>query len=235
MIDFNKLFPKDLYHSYVVEGEPENTGAFLLKYLEERGEIVSQSPDVLSQVYESFTMDDSRQIKDWHSKLGVTQGKRVCIIATKFINREAEQTLLKIIEEPALNTHFFIIVPDVSTLLNTIISRTHVIKIRESINIDDEEIKKEVKIFLSSSPTLRINIISKIIKDKKDEENSGKLRFYSTLFVNELEMNFYEKFKKNKNDENIKFILNELQKSREFLSTQGASVKMILEHLALVI
>ncbi len=234
MIDFTNLFPKDLYHSYVIEGDPETTGALLLSFLEKKGEIENNSPDVLCQNYESFTINDSSGIKNWHSNIGVTEGKKICILATKFINREAEQSLLKIIEEPAVNTHIFIIVPDTSVLLETIISRVHVVKIKDTDNIN-LEIKKEVLVFMSASPSERINSISLIVKNNKNEDSSGQLRFYATLFINEIEYIFYQKFKKNRNDENIKFILKELQKSREYLSTPGAAVKMILEHLALVI
>jgi len=234
-MDLETLFPKDLYHSYIIEGDPNSTASELLKFLEVRGEIESQSPDVLCQTYESFTMDNSGQIKEWHSQLGVSKGKKVCIIATKFINREAEQTLLKIIEEPGINTHFFIIIPDSSVLLETILSRTHLVKIESPENEKSVEIQKTVKSFIAASPKERIEMITDIIKENKDEENSGQLRYYATQFVNEIESTMYPKFKKNINDKNVQFILEELKKSRGYLSTPGASVKMILENLALVI
>lgn len=235
---FEKLFPKNLYHSYVIEGDGNEIAMELLQFLEIRGDIPKHSPDVLCQTYEAFTMDDSLEIKEWHSRLGITDGKKVCIISTKFINREAEQTLLKIIEEPGVNTHFFIIIPDSSILLDTILSRVHVIKIKQAEDKNDIELQKEVISFIKSSPKERIDKVSEIIKKNKSEENSGQLRYYTTSFVNELESIFYQKFKKdinNINNINIKFILDELQKSRGYLSTPGASVKMILEHLALVI
>jgi hypothetical protein len=233
MIDIlDKLFPKDLYHSYVIEGNPQIIASKLLDFLEFRGEVESQSSDVLCQTYEAFTMDDSVIVKEWHSRSGITNGKKVCILAANFINREAEQTLLKIIEEPSVNTHFFIVVPDSSALLETIISRTHVIKIN---NQNDKEIYKTVTTFISSSPKERIDMIVSIIKENKDEENSGKLRAYAVVFVNEIESIFYQKFKKDKNNKQTIFILGELQKARVYLSTPGASVKMILEHLALII
>ncbi len=230
-MELEKLFPINLYHSYVIEGD-SNIATDLLGFLQDRGEIKKQSSDVICQNYESFTMDDSHEIKDWHSRMGVTGGKKICILATKFINREAEQALLKIIEEPSINTHFFIIVPDSSKLLATIISRVHVLKIKPDDNL---EIKKEVVSFLKIDPKARIEMVVEIIKNNKSEENSGQLRFYATNFVNELESIYYQKFKIDKNDKNIKDLLNELQKARGYLATPGASVKMILEHLALII
>jgi DNA polymerase III delta prime subunit len=229
---FENLFPINLYHSYVVEGEPEQTANIILRFLEDRGDIERQSPDTLLQIYESLTMDDVLEIKGWHSQLGITNGKKVCVIAAKFINREAEQTLLKIIEEPARDTHFFIVVPDASLLLDTIISRTHTVKIVQS---GDKDLEKLVGDFMKMTPKNRIEKITEIIKENKDEESSGKLRSYATNFVNEIERVIYQKFRKDKNNRQIIFILEELQKSRSYLSTPGASVKMILEHLALVI
>jgi hypothetical protein len=231
-MDLDKLFPTNLYHSYVIEGEPNITATKLLEFLESRGDVAKQSQDVMMQVYESFTMDDSHIVKEWHSRLGVTDGKKICILATKFINREAEQTLLKIIEEPAKNTHFFIVVPDSSLLLDTIISRTHVVKLKQSINNDSQKFARG---FILATPKERIDMVAKMIKENKDEENSGQLRFFATSFINDLENIFYKKFKENIKDKKIIFILNELQKSRGYLSTPGASVKMVLEHIALVV
>jgi len=229
---FEKLLPLNLYHSYIVEGEPNTTAKELLNFLEVRGDIEKNNADILFQVYESFTINDSREIKDWHSKLGITNGKRICVIATKFINREAEQTLLKIIEEPAFNTHFFIIIPDSSVLLPTIISRTQIIKIEQQ---GDKDIKKEALSFIGLKTKERVDMVALIIKNNKDEENSGQLRYYATSFINEVESIFYQKWKIDRNNKEIQFILEELKKCRGYLSTQGASVKMILEHLALVI
>jgi len=240
----DNLFPENLYHSYIVEGDPETTSLDLRKFLEERGEVEVQSPDVLFQMYDSFTMTDSQKIKQWHSESGITDGKRICIIGTKFINREAERTLLKIIEEPAVNTHFFLVVPNALVLLDTIRSRTHTIKINnlpkdsplgypkgQSFGYNEEEVKK----FISLSPKDRIDFITKIIKKHKDLESSGRLRFVAIQLINEIEKNIFEKFKLNKNDKNNQFVLQELQKNREYLNSPGCSVKMILEHLALVI
>lgn len=241
---FKQLFPRDLYHSYVVEGNPSVVANELFRFLENRGEIEKQSQDVICQIYESFTMENSRTIKDWHNKLGITNRKKICILATKFINREAEQALLKIIEEPGKNTHFFMVVPDSSILLPTIISRVQIVKIPTQsdsnlLNIkgeknESEEIIKEASSFVKMTPIDRIDKIAQVIKEKKEDENSN-LRFYAINFINQLENIFYQKFKENKNDKNIIFILGELEMSRKYIGVPGASVKMILEHLALVI
>ncbi|MFA6999735.1 MAG: hypothetical protein WC241_01315 [Candidatus Paceibacterota bacterium] len=231
-MDFSQLFPKDLYHSYVVEGNPEEIVYLLRIYLEERGDINKRSPDVLLNLYDAFNIEDGHNIKDWHKNKGVDGKKKVCIIGAKFINREAEQSLLKIIEEPMDDTHFFIVVPDASLLAETILSRVHLIKNLKRDNNFEDKIAGE---FIKANPKERIEKVAEIIKEFKDNENSGGLRYYAISLVNGIERIVYEKWKKDLNNKDFKFILNELKNCRGFLSTPGAAVKMILEHIALVI
>ncbi|HUC89067.1 MAG TPA: hypothetical protein VMR49_03490 [Candidatus Paceibacterota bacterium] len=228
---FDNLFPKNLYHSYVILGNPETAPFELLEFLKKNKYIKTQNPDIFFQIYDSFTINDSRKIKEWHSEKKTTNEKKICIIGVKFINAEAERSLLKILEEPAINNHFFIIIPNPSLLLDTILSRVHVIK---TLN-EDDSFKKISKEIILATPKDRIDIIAKIIKEYKDEESSGKLRHDATKIINEIELIIYNKWKKDKNNKESQFILGELQKGRDFLSLPGSSVKMILEHIALVL
>ncbi len=232
MKSFNDLFPENLYHSYVVEGNPETTPTLLRTFLEERGDIEKQSPDVLFQIYDSFTVEDSSQIKEWHSELGITDGKRICIIGTKFINHDAERTLLKIIEEPAENTHFFIVVSNADMLLDTILSRAHIVKVSW---VENNLLKINAQDFFKSIPKIRIKIVEDIISKHKDDEGSGGIRYSAIELINGLEKLVYDKWKADKKNSGIQFSLDELSKAREYLSLPGASVKMILEHIALVL
>lgn len=229
MSNFENLFPKDLYHSYVVFGEPEKTTHSLKTFLEKRGEIKSNSPDVFIKLYDSFTIEDGRQIKEWHSELKISDGKKVCLIGTKFINNEAEKTLLKIMEEPASNTHFFLVVPNHLSLLDTILSRVHLVNTFEN----SKNFKEQAENFINLSKNKRIEFVGKIIKENKDETGSGNIRFVAISLINEVEKIIFDNFKTNYKD-NLK-ILEEIGKSREFLKLPGSSPKMILEYLALVI
>jgi hypothetical protein len=226
---FDKLFPENLYHSYIITGKGDVLPSLLLKYLEKRGHINAQSPDVLSQTYDSFTVSDCKIIKEWHSKKGITEEKRVCIIATKFVNHEASQALLKILEEPGENTHFFIIIPPSVRLIDTILSRSHVVHVIDHADGHNNK-------FLTLSPDDRITYVADLVKRHEDDDGSGGLRHEATALVGEIEKSMYEKFKADRTKvKNFDFIFEELQKARDYLSTPGASVKMILEHVALII
>lgn len=231
-MDFNKIFPENLYHSYVIEGSPEGMVYSLFEFLEIRGEVNRNSPDVMISIYESFTVTDGEMIKEWHKNKPIDGKKKVCIIGTKFINREAEQTLLKVIEEPNTHTHFFIVIPDSSLLLDTILSRVHLIKNTERSNDDELSFAKE---FIKLNPSKRIDKIAEVIKEFKDEEGSGGIRYKAISIINSIERIVYNEWKSDISDEEKKFILNELKDCRNYLSIPGSSVKMVLEHVALVI
>ncbi len=229
---FEGLFPQELYHSYIVEGNPETTSGALRAYLNQQGIIATDSPDVLYQTYDSFTVDDSAFVRAWHANKGVGEGKRVCILSTKFINHEAEKSLLKMIEEPTENTHFFIVVPNALALLDTIRSRAHIVR---PIGEESSAEIKRAKEFIKLSPKERIDMVADIVKSHDNDETSGGLRYDAMNLVAAIEKIVYEQFEKNRTDKAIQFSLQELARAREFLGSSGASVKMILEHLALVL
>ncbi|ETB63806.1 TPA: hypothetical protein DIC38_02310 [Candidatus Nomurabacteria bacterium] len=232
MEKLSKLLPNNLYHSYVIESNNDIVSSYLLEILEERKIINGNNGDVFILTCDSLTMEDGLKIKEWHKSKSIGLGKKICIISTKFINREAEQSLLKIIEEPNENTHFFIIVPDSSLLLSTILSRVHILKNIYQEKLDSNKIAEEL---LKSSLKNRLDKIIEIIKRFKDKESSGGLRFQAISILNSLEKIIYEKWKKDLNNKDLIFILEEIKKGRVYLSTPGASVKMILEHLMMII
>jgi len=229
---FDNLFPENLYQSYIVEGDPKTVCQNLLLLLKDRGEISKVNPDVFMKLYDSFSVADSHKVKEWHSELGFGNGKRICIIGANFINHDAERTLLKIIEEPKINTHFFIVVPNSLILLDTIRSRTHIINITKEENNYYKDMAKQI---ISLDLKNRLDFINKMIKKYKDTENSSFLRSSTIKLINEIEKIIFEKFKSDKKNKDIQFVLKELQEKRGYLNLPGASVKMILEHIALVL
>lgn len=230
MQSINNYFPDNLYHSYLVEGDESFVLPLLKKFLLEKNYIKENSPDLFIEVYESFTMDNIEVVKEWHSGKSLEEGgRRFCIISSKFINHDAERTLLKILEEPKEGTHFFIITPDVSILLDTIRSRTHTIKIKSENDVE------QANIFLNLKPKDRMDFVKDFIESHKSDETSSGVRHEAINILNGLEKIFYDKWKSDLNNKDYQFILKEIKDNRGFLSTSGASVKMILEHIGLII
>jgi len=233
MNTLDKLLPQDLYHSYVVEGDTFATSEELIALLKNRGLITADSHNLFWGKYDSFSVADSQEIRIWHNERPSKKGdKKICILSASFINHDAERTLLKMIEEPKDDTHFFIVVPDASALLDTIRSRVHVIKLS---HYGDKDWEVKAQEFINKDLKSRFDIIDKLIKLYKNDEGNNNLRAQAIKFLNELEKILFEKFKNNKNDPKISLALREIEEKRVFLNYPGASVKMILEHLALMV
>jgi len=214
MKDLYNLFPKDLYHSYIVEGDPETTSQDILELLINRKEVKVDSPDIYVEQYDSFTIEDSRKIKKWHNEMKVTGGKRVCIIGTNFINHDAEQALLKIIEEPAEDTHIFIVVPNSLLLLDTILSRAHTVS---TISSKDKKVLDLAQKFISFSKKERIDFIASQIKKDKNKITNSQQRMNAILLINELENIIFQQFKKDLKNKELQFIFKRITRKEELL------------------
>lgn len=76
-------------------------------------------------------IDHIRQIKNFLSKKPFNhQSKLVIIENSQNLNSESQNALLKILEEPGENNYIFLIADKSSSLVETIISRCHIIKIK---------------------------------------------------------------------------------------------------------
>ncbi len=234
------LNKENLHHAYLLEGEKELVFQYLLNFLEKELNFqISANPDFYIESFDTFGINDGRLIKDFQSKKSITEGKQIIIIQTNFITNEAQNSLLKMFEEPSKNTHIFLIIPSSENLLTTLKSRLTIIK---SLDLTDPSknnslgsarSKLEVGEFLQANITKRFELIKVFLPKKKDEkaDKAGAI-----LFLNSLEKILYEKFKSSCL-ENIDFenIFYEINQCRSYLNDRSPSVKMILEHLSQII
>lgn len=227
---FEDLFPTKLYHSYLVEGDPTTTPVQLKDFLFSSGRIDTSMSNVFFELYEALDMEQSHNLRGWHSLSSSDGGVRLCVIGAKNINREAEQSLLKMLEEPGEKTHFFIVVPDTSSVLPTILSRCHVIQTNNLYKYESW-----AKKFISSSIKDRIDMIALILKSAEDADTSATIRHEAKSMLDSLEKNLFSEFKKDTSNKDIEWVLGEIIKAKKYLRNPGSSVKMLLEHIALVI
>ena len=117
---------KNLHHAYCFEGDVDYITDLLLNFLEKDFKIKG-NPDFWMGEYDRFGINDGRKINDFQLRKA---DKKIIVIKTNFITREAQNSLLKMFEEPTANTHFFIIVPSKEILLPTLQSKSLLIQIR---------------------------------------------------------------------------------------------------------
>jgi hypothetical protein len=218
---YNKT--KILHHAYAIEGEKEAALKKLYLFLEnEVGVSVAANPDLFRDEFETFGIDDGRALKERAFGKAFLGGMKIFILVFTAITREAQNSLLKLFEEPPQRTHFFVLVPSAHILLPTLRSRMFLASAKTERKGHDEFTGK----FLSAGKAKRIDMLKGIIDDKD--------RRKSLRVLNNIEEEFYRAVRlENAANEHIA-LFEEIAKLRKDLDARSMSVKMILEHISLI-
>lgn len=213
------------HHAYFIHSFKDSVDR-LREYLKSKFNIDhAQNPDFYHEKFDSFGINESRALKERHSSKGYTEdSKRIFIIEISNITHEAQNALLKIFEEPHENSHFFIIMPSAELLLPTLRSRLHILP--REINENDSDKLNEIKKFLKLSKKEKIDYVDDIAKRISDEEIN---KSSAIDFLNNLSQVMYEDRDKNK------VALQAIIKALDYINDRSASVKQLLEFVALAI
>ena len=218
---------KTLHHAYLIEGDKDLILADINKFLQKEMDVaIKGNPDYWFGQFDNFGIDDSRELVARASLKA--PGKKFFIVAFNFITHEAQNSLLKILEEPTAETHFFLITPSSDHLVSTLKSRLVIIK---GQRVAEGKGQTEGEKFVKASKPERLKMVKKIIDAIADEEASKAV---AITLVNEIEEALYRQFKKAKSPA----LADDLQKIIELKSNlfdRGSSAKLILEYLAVTI
>ncbi|OGZ55709.1 MAG: hypothetical protein A3J04_04130 [Candidatus Ryanbacteria bacterium RIFCSPLOWO2_02_FULL_47_14] len=211
-----------LHHAYLIEGERRSVHLALNRFFENELKLkIRGNPDLLFAEYDTFTIDEARALKDWQSKRPAVGEQKFFVLALNNATHQAQNSLLKVLEEPTAGTHFFLIAPSADIFLPTVRSRLFIVKFT-SENIGDGE--KEAEKFLKSNVGERF-AFAKSFADKITDGKKTKTDVIKFLDTIELAL-------RNKNLADPA-VFEQLLQSKIFLRSSGASVKMLLENLAL--
>ncbi|MEN9613834.1 MAG: hypothetical protein RLZZ347_141 [Candidatus Parcubacteria bacterium] len=226
---FRSQIHKDrLHHAYIIEGAHIDCVPKLLSFVEtELAMPIVGNPNIWREHFEAFGIDEGRKLKEMQSLRPASGDKKIFILSVNSITREAQNALLKVLEEPTVGTHFFFVLPTVSMLLPTIFSRVVLIQTHES-RVKGETTEADIlaKQFSESAIAERL----KIAKTLSESEDRGMPRD----FVNALERYWYDKVGSKSLPSYQKWFAL-IAKCRSYLSDRSPSVKMLLEHLAVAI
>lgn len=179
---------------------------------EKKGVKLKGSPDYFVFKEALFGVDDARALSE-QAIVKAFVDKKVFFIAPEKITLEAQNALLKTFEEPVSNTHFFLVVRDEHVIIPTLRSRLELLRVE-----GETEDLKEAQKFLKLSVKDRLNFVKKFV-DK--EENLS-------AFLDELLLEFRGRAEATSSME-------EVYKLRLLSDDRGASPRLILEHLSLVL
>ncbi len=210
-----------LHHAYILTGDVSSTVIMLRNFLEnELGMVTPGHSDVSIEESESFGIDDSRRIKERHSLRSLSEnGKRVTILAVQNITSEAQNSLLKLFEEPTPGTHFFLIVPSLHIVLPTLRSRALHIDLRTH---KSTKLSPEATQFLTGGLKAALDVAAQIAKSITDEksEKSDARKFLAELLP---------ELKANPRAQKV------ILEAEKYISSRGSSVKLLLENIAITL
>ena len=140
-----------------------------------------------------------------------------CLVTrTDFITLEAQNALLKIVEEPPVSTRFIFVLPSDFIILPTLASRLSNYQSTTHSDVKQDNVFSD---FLSQSYSDRFAKIEKALKEK-DIEWQQRIKRGLIRYIKQ---------------EADKPRLSELEYIARLLLTRGASNKMLLDNLALVL
>lgn len=145
---------------------------------------------------------------------------RTLLVATEFITEEAQQALLKIVEEPPLSTAFVFVIPEGYSFLPTLESRFERLG-----SLGDGVGDETFSSFLELSYKDRLALVEEVTK-KKDHAYQAKLKKGLIAYLKQ-EGGSLSLAAPN--------TLSELEYITRLLLTRGASNKMLLEHMSLTL
>lgn len=209
-----------LFHAYIVGGARENAREYVAALLAPHGIL---GAGVVESEHASFGIDDARALRSWQELLPEAGKRRARVVYTDFITEQAENALLKTLEEPTENTHIILVIPKPEVLLPTLLSRVRVV-----MPSGKEASSLEAKKFLAMARGDRLAHIAKLVEKSDDDEAAAEVRERALALMDSLER--FLALDMAKNNEKLELIL----RFKKYLYTPGASSRMILETLALV-
>lgn len=215
------LNKENLHHAYLIEGDRAKILPEILKFITSLG-LEKGSPDFCHIKLDSFKIEDARNLKSYSVERGVSSGKKVFLISANNFLLEAQNSLLKLFEEPIENTHFFFITPDSNALLRTFVSRFYCISTKQDL------IETDAQKFIGMSLPQRIEFIKDLVQDDlEDEVSADSPRAKSIKFLNALELTLSRTVLDTS-------VFEHFFKVREFLRMPGSSAKTLMESVALI-
>ncbi|MEK7479789.1 MAG: hypothetical protein AAB665_00710, partial [Patescibacteria group bacterium] len=205
-------------NTHLVIGGPETIPS-VLGFLEREGVRVEGNPDLYVRTYKQFGVEEARELRERAGSRPIAGQYRVFVVATPSMTTEAQNALLKTLEEPSAGAMFFFIIPAPDTLLATLRSRAQMLTLK---TLAVEHSIVDVKKFLAAMPEVRLDMLKVLLEKDEDEKRDlgNIIAFLSSL----------EKILKKQPDG-----LRAVFRARKYMGDKGALVKPLLEQVALLV
>ncbi len=241
------------HHAYLLIGD-SNAQNDIIHFLEKSHHISTKgNPDLFNRAYNTFTIDDSRELK---IRAGVrpmsVEKKKIFILHVNNIHIEAQNALLKLLEEPPEYAHFFLIVPSAHILLPTVKSRMQELRLGDKetapSHVPRSHPRGHTSTHEATPPLTRATIVQDFIyfptpkrldyiKRLLDDISNEKKTIRDAIdFLNEIEIVIYASIQDSQVQsqalKKAQTQLQAIQTARTYIHDRAPSLKMLLEYVA---
>ncbi len=240
-------------HAYFIAGDLEEgiqkAHAFLL---ETYGLEPANNPNLITLRHGLFSVDDARKVRGLADFATTSGTQKAIVLSAARLFHEAQNALLKLFEEPPEGTILFLILPSEGMLLPTLRSRLAMLPAAQRSEKKTSNTKSEAggiaQEFMKANETGREKIIEKILdrakSDNDDEKQAARLE--AIQLVEGLTEFVYSEWTKtegtkkssrlgtNAANSGSVDLLSDLQSFLPILHERSAPLKLIFEHLLLV-
>ena len=213
------LLPPVIQHAYVVTGSAAEGAAHVISVLKERQISISGNLDALVLRYKDMAVDDVRDTIIPFASLKSLSGAKYCIVSFDTANGNAQNALLKIVEEAPGDTHFFFCVDLLGSILPTLRSRCIVLSlvgVREQMSDTDDATE-----FLEETFAKRLARVESMAASVSKTQDRTAVRVFVRSLLSVAHARSYPSS-----------ALRDLLDADRFMRLSGSSPKAILGHLA---
>lgn len=189
------------------------------------------NPDLVVLRHNLFSVEDARKLADIAVAAPVGEHKVIVVSVTRFFH-EAQNALLKLFEEPPTNVTLILVIPSEGMLLPTLRSRLMELPSGATAH----ELSPLAQEFLKADAAEREKLVGKLVdrsKSDKDEEKQ-QARNDAVRLAEDL-MRVADSVRKGKDSRELRMFIDDLMHLLPLLHTRSAPLKLIYEHLLIVI
>ncbi len=211
-------------NTHIVAGGTKTVPA-LLALLADEGFDTVRNPDLYVRVYASFGIDEARELRE-RALARAFGTRRAFVVVTPSMTAEAQNALLKTLEEPSADALFFLVVPAPQALLATLRSRCQTLSLVDDESEGNEEHSSAIT-FLAAPPARRLDMLKPLLeKGENDLRDMPRI----THFLSGLERVLAPRVREAQARDGIMAVY----RARTYLGDKGALLKPLLEQVALL-
>ena len=210
--------PQLIQHAYVIVGSASVGATEVISSLEERAIEISGNLDALVLRYKDMTVDYVRDIIIPFASLKSLSGAKYCIISFDTANGNAQNALLKVVEEAPGDTHFFFCVDLLGSILPTLRSRCIVVSL---VGVHKKLDTSEATEFLGETFAKRLARVESMAASVSKTQDRSAVRLFVRTLLSAAHERTYPAAS-----------LRDLLDADRFMRLSGSSPKAILGHLA---